>query len=280
MNEPPNLRQLVLAYRLGELSPEDREDFEMRTEQDENFWDRVQQAEFDLIDEYRAGRLSPDERRRMEEAFAPDQLTPLPPLSASAAGANPSLEEPTATRHKATREPSPAWRYWARLAAATAGLILLAAAIWIAFRYIQPREAMPKSAKAPAALTSSAISETPGGTSPTAVLLLAPALTRDSLAAELHLHPALQSVLVQWVVPPQVKARSFELRIRHQGRLLTTMRQSTPLMPVAGSRMAEFRLNVRLFAGAAGHPDYILTIRATEHPREVLGHYAIRVSPD
>ena len=69
-----DLRQLLLAYKLGELSPEDREQLDERIICDQEFSDQIAEAAYDLLDDYRAGRLARALRRRVEKAFSPAEL--------------------------------------------------------------------------------------------------------------------------------------------------------------------------------------------------------------
>jgi hypothetical protein len=57
---------LMREYLLGYLSDEKRADLESRYFEDDEMYDRLLDAQFDLIDAYAAGGLTPDERRRVE----------------------------------------------------------------------------------------------------------------------------------------------------------------------------------------------------------------------
>ena len=74
MNGFTDLRQLLLAYKLGELSPEDREQLDERIICDQDFSDQIAEAAYDVLDDYRAGRLARAERRRVEKAFSRAEL--------------------------------------------------------------------------------------------------------------------------------------------------------------------------------------------------------------
>ena len=74
MKGPTDLRQLLLAYKLGQLSPKDREELDERIICDQDFSDQIAEAAYDVVDDYRAGRLERAERRRVEKAFPRAEL--------------------------------------------------------------------------------------------------------------------------------------------------------------------------------------------------------------
>lgn len=75
MNESSDLRKLLLAYRLGELSRDEREALDERIIGDRELSDRLAEAEYDLLDDYRAGRLAVAERSCVKRGFLPSERT-------------------------------------------------------------------------------------------------------------------------------------------------------------------------------------------------------------
>lgn len=173
-----------------------------------------------------------------------------------------------------------AWAFWLRLSLTSAGLILGAAAIWIGLRYLRPQAAMPRSAIVPPPLASSAENDTSaaGEAGTTTTLLLAPAVRQGQTGAALDLRPSIRTIRVQWVVSPEIRARVFEMTVTRRGKLLARVRQHDALREIGGSRVAEFRLMAEIFAGTSSRPDYLLSIRAADHPDEIVSQYPVVVS--
>jgi hypothetical protein len=59
----------IRRYLLGDLSPEERQQIEVRILTDDTFHERVEVIEDELIDEYLYGELEEDERQRLSEIF-------------------------------------------------------------------------------------------------------------------------------------------------------------------------------------------------------------------
>jgi hypothetical protein len=272
MNDSPDLRQLLLAYKLGELPSAERSALEERMFNDEAFSDRLEEAEYDLIDDYRAHRLSTAERPRVEKAFSREQLMcALPPATSPL---QPSANVPLSTS---------AWPRF-RLPLAAAVLVLLTATSWfLVSRHMQERESNYVAAThAPASPpvvpgNSTPSSHTLPNPAATAVLLLGPEITRGAPTVELQLSPAVTTLRVQWVVPPQQSGTTFCLSVTKNGKVLKTIAQHGSLQNVGDSHMAEFLLDAPNIAKQQKDARYLFVVSTAVH-HEVAGEYAVSVS--
>jgi hypothetical protein len=272
MNQSAKLRPLVLAYLLGELSPEEHRAIEERMLVDRAFADQLQGAEYDLIGDYQAHRLNEGERGRVEQAFTREQLS----LRSSAAPDTP------ASRRSWRR--SGTW-LWVSLAVA----VTLAVAGWlIAFRSLPWRAGLGPIGRASSTLPLPGAGNVPmpsanigqSADNGTVVLLLTPTVARSTDSAALELRPLIHSVHVRWIVPPNVSARRFRLTVLQNGKLLTTVRQHDALQEIGGSHVAEFHLAATVFAGDVGNPAYRFAIRASGNPRSDVADYSVVVTHD
>lgn len=276
MNDSSDLRQLLLAYKLGELPSAERSELEERMFNDEAFSDRLEEAEYDLIDDYRAHRLSTAERPRVEKAFSREQLMcALPPATSPL---QPSANVPLSTS---------AWPRL-RLPLAAAVLVLLAATSWfLVSRHVQERESNYVAATSGATHAPASPPVVPGNNTPsshtlpnpaaTAVLLLGPEITRGAPTIELQLSPAVTTLRVQWVVPPQQSGTTFCLSVTKNGKVLKTVTQHGSLQNVGGSHVAEFLLDAPNIAKQQKDARYLFVVSTAVH-HEVAGEYAVSVS--
>ena len=271
MNPVSNPRQLVLSYLLGEMPLEERRAVEVQMVSDPGFSHHIRQAELELIEDYRASRMSAEERERVEQAFAREHLFLGLPIR---------LEPPPPSATSLPLPHSRRWHWWVRLTLATAGIILFVAAAWIAFRYLRPHDALPRSLRKEYPVASSAVNPfAPKALDhATTVLLLAPAVTHGTASAALQLRPGIQTVRVAWVVPANIVARTFSISIFRGSARLATVRQHNALHVIGGSRVAYFRVDAGIFQGYEKHPSYRFEIRAVEHPDMVLAEYPVTVS--
>ena len=205
MNDSSDLRQLLLAYNLGELPSAERSELEERMFNDEVFSDRLEEAEYDLIDDYRAHRLRTADRPRIEKVFSREQL-----MRALLPATSPIQRHPESrAAHQPIQQPAnvslstSAWpRFRLPLAAAVLGL--LAATSWLLVsRHVQERAsnyvAATSGTNAPASPPAVSGNNTPSShTLPnpaaTAVLLLGPEITRGAPTVELQLSPEVSAL--------------------------------------------------------------------------------------
>lgn len=275
-----NDRQLYLAYRLGELPPEERHSIEDRMLTDDEFSDRMQETEYDLLQDYRADRLNSSVRRQVERAFSRDELRQ--PLSfASRTGSH----EAAADSKRAHRF-GPAFRF----ACAAAALLLIAITGWViaARRHSGTESPAPAARNAPEPPSSPQNSDrTPAqttSTSPqlpgeTAVLLLAPTVTRGAAAARLELRPATRTVTVQWVVPPNLVGHTFSLSIQQNGNEIAQVPASN-VQHIDGSDVENFSLPRTVFSTAEQHTRYAFLIRTSGPAPAMEAEFPVLVSRD
>ncbi|HEX4039919.1 MAG TPA: hypothetical protein VHX37_17825 [Acidobacteriaceae bacterium] len=268
MNDSPNARQVLLAYLLGKLAPEERSALEERMLAESDFSDQMQEAEYDLIDDYHAGRLEPAERRRAEAALTPERLSrSAPPFSGRRDGEVPRRSES---------------RAWLRWSAAAVALAVLGFAGWSLVALHRARN-LPHVVARTRPEGSSGGGNGPtapgsGNGNSTAVLLLASDVTRGPGGLSLDLHPSTSTVIVQWVVPPQTGARSFQLSVTKEGKVLGVEAQDGGVKTISGHQVAEFRVDPAVFAvsGAAAH--CLLLIRSGEAGSPVVAEFSVVVS--
>jgi hypothetical protein len=273
MKDFSDLRQLLLAYRLGELSPEDREQLDERIICDRNFSDRIAEAAYDVLDDYRAGRLARAQRRRVEKAFSQAELR-----SGSDRG------------FKLPKTPAPATLRWfplgiASLACLSMGLLLL-------FIHLHKAQAPPPisathSAEEPGPQPSSATGVAPSGSGSStatqtsnqllAVLLLQSAVARGGTSSVLELGPSTQVVRVQWVVPDGVTARAFTLSVTREGVILKTIAQRRNLQKIGGNLEAEFDLAPGVFAKSPQDARFLFIVYTDDTPHNAVGEYPVIV---
>jgi hypothetical protein len=271
MKEFADLRQLLLAYRLGELSVNDREQLDERLIGDQDFSDRIAEAEYDLIDDYRTGRLTPVERRRVEKAFSSMELQPA-----------------SARSSDTSKAPAPLSVRWLPLGAASMTCVLAALLLAIYFYKTQslspvavshptqqPQQPAP-SVTAVSPSTSGSAQVKPGAGHSLAVLLLQP-VVRGAVAPVLKLWPATQTVRVQWVVPEGAAAQSFTLSVTRKGTILGTIAQKAPLRRIGNSLVAEFDLPPAVFAKAPQNAQFLFVVSTGDASRTAMGEYPVMV---
>lgn len=280
MNESPDARQLILAYRLRELSPDDRREIEERMLVDQAFSDQLQEAEYDLIDDYHALRLSPAERRRVRAAFSREQLS-VGPLSAL-------QPRPSRSALRPWLRSQSAWRF--RLAVAAAILVFFTATGWLAVsRYFRApavlRSAAPATPAPPfaapgetASPPASAHAASQAQDNTTALLLLVADVTRGAEGALLELHPFTRVVRVQWTVPPGISAQRFSLTVAQSGKILARVQQHEALQTVGNTRVAEFRVDASTFAGVRSDPHFLLLVSMNGSSGSLEAEYPVFVS--
>jgi hypothetical protein len=272
MNDSSDLRQLLLAYKLGELPTAERSELEERMFNDETFSDRLEEAEYDLIDDYRAHRLSTADRPRVEKSFSREQLMrALPPAA--------SPLQPSSNFSLSTS----AWPRF-RLPLAAAALVMLTATSWfLVSRHVREREsnhvAVTHAPASPPAASgdNTPTSHTLPNSAATAVLLLGPEITRGAPTVELQLSPAVTTLRVQWVVPPQESGAAFHLSVTKNGKVLKTVRQHGALQDVGGSRVAEFLLDAPDMSRQKKDAHYLFVVSAAVSHRDVVGEYSVSV---
>jgi hypothetical protein len=269
-------RQLLLAYKLGELSPEDREQLDERIICDQDFSDQIAEAAYDVLDDYRAGRLARAERRRVEMAFSRAELQ--------------SGSDRTVDLSKTTRPASHAALRWlplevASLAFVSAGLLLF----FIHLHKTQPSVPVAASlpAEKPRPQVSSATPVPPSGSGSStatqranrlvAVLLLQPAVARGGAASVLELEPSTHVVRVQWVVPDGVTARAFTLSVTREGGILKTIAQRRNLHNIGANLVAEFDLAPAVFAKSPEDAHFLFIVYTDDTPHTAIGEYPVIV---
>ena len=273
MKDFADLRLLLLAYKLGELSPEDREQLDERIICDQDFSDQIAEAEYDLLDDYCAGRLARAERRRVERAFSHEELRGGSVRSVQRLGTT------ARARGAALRRLSLGI---ASLALASAGLLLF---------FIHLHKAPPAAASRPAQGAGPQVSSaTPvpsagSGSTPSAqganhllaVLLLQPAIARGGTSSVLELAPSTQVVRVQWVVPDGVTARAFTLSVTREGVILKTIAQRRNLQKIGGDLIAEFDLAPGVFAKSREDARFLFIVYTDDAQHTAVGEYPVIV---
>src|ERR1700679_3813339 len=289
MNDFSDLRQQLLAYKLGEPPTAERSELEERMIDDEAFSDCLEEAEYDLIDDYRAYRLSTAERSRVEKAFSREE-----PLRALPADTFPVQRRPESqAAHQPVQQPnvSLSTSAWPRLRLPLAAtvLVLLAATSWfLVSRHLQKREGNYVAATSGAAHAPASPPSVPGNITPSshtlpdraaiAVLLLGPEITRGAPTVDLQLSPAVTTLRVQWVVPQQESGTAFCLSVTKNGKVLKTVTQHGGLQDVGGSRVAEFLLDAADIARQRKDARYLFVVSAAASHREVAEEYSVSVS--
>jgi hypothetical protein len=275
-----NDRELYLAYRLGELSQAERDPIEDRMLRDSEFSDRMQEAEYDLLDDYRAGRLNSVVRLQVERAFNRDELTQPWTFALRRNGKHASVPS----------RPAPRFSLAFRFACAVTALLLIAVAGWVLAVRLHSVTVFPTQA----ARTTPAPSSSPQGssTSPTptagssshlpgetAVLLLAPAVTRGGPSSQLELHTATRTVMVQWLVPSDLAGYTFSLLVQQNGKEVALVPASN-VQHIGGSDVEEFSLPRAAFSAVGPHVHYAFFIRKSGIAPATEAEFDVRVSGD
>lgn len=273
MNGFTDLRQLLLAYKLGELSSKDRDQMDERIICDQEFSDQIAEAAYDVLDDYRAGRLARAQRRRVEKAFSPAELR---------SGSGRGFELP--------KTPAPATQRWFPIGIAS--LACLAISLLLLFIHLH-KASVPApisathSAEKPGPQSPSATPVAPSGSgSPTApqssrqllaVLVLRSAVARGGTAPVLELNSSTKVVRVQWVVPDDSTARAFTLSVTREGVILKTIAQRRNLQKIGGNFEAEFDLAPGVFAKSPEDSRFLFIVYTNDAPRTAVGEYPVIV---
>jgi hypothetical protein len=275
-----NDRELYLAYRLGEIPESEKEPIEDLMLTDDEFSDRMQEAENDLLDDYHAGRLKSAERVRVERVFTRDELRPSLSLPSRTTGGHAIVPS------KPARTFSSAFR----LACVAAATVLVVLAGWV----IAARHHSGAASPAPAARTTPASSTLPQDTGKsststavssshlpgeTAVFLLAPAITRGGSTAHLELHPATRTVMVQWLVPSELAGGTFSLLVQRNGKQVAMVPASN-VLHVTGSDIEGFSLPRAVFSSTGPHVHYVFLVRKLGIVPTTEAEFAVNVTGD
>jgi hypothetical protein len=279
MKEPADLRQLLLAYRLGELSPEERERLDERMIGDQEFSDQIAEAEYDLIDDYRANRLAPAQNRRVEKAFASAELVRRPA----------SISRGSKAPAKVQAAPSVNLFPWrlvgaALLACSLVGALLVVihlqktrtvAPVAVSHPAQNPEPKLPDGTSVPP--TASVPAQSEPGADQVAVLVLLPAIGRGTQAPVLELQPSTEAVRVQWIVPDGSTAEAYTLSITREGTTLQTIAQHGPLRKLGDSLVAEFDFAPAEFVMPTADVQLLFSIRTVDAPHSEVGEYPVMV---
>jgi len=280
MKTSSNDRELYLAYRLGELPPAERDTMEGRILTDNEFSNRMQEAEYDLLDDYRAGRLNSAVRLQVERAFFRDELRQPLPFASRTNGQHAIVSS----------RPAPRFSLAFRFACAVAALVLIAVAGWVltvhlhsgtafpahAARTSPAPSSLPQDSSKPSTPTAVSSSHLPGET---AVLLLAPAVTRGGLSAQLELRPTTRTVLVQWLVPSDLAGCTFSLLVQRNGKEVALVPASN-VQHVGGSDVEGFSLPRTVFSAVGPHVHYVFLVRKSGMAPATEAEFTVRVSGD
>ncbi len=273
MNGSTDLRQLLLAYKLGELSTEDREQLDERIICDQDFSDQVAEAAYDVLDDYRAGRLARAQRRRVEKAFSPAEL-----------------QGGSDRRFLLPKTPARATLRWlplgiASLACVSMGLVLLFIHLHRAPAPVPNAAAhstgkpspQPSSATRVGPPGSGSSTATHGSSRSLAVLLLQSAVARGGTSAVLKLDPSTQVVRVHWVVPDGLTTRAFTLSVTRGGVILKTTAQRRDLQKIGGNLEAEFDLAPGIFAKPSEDARFLFVVYTDDAAHTAVGEYPVTV---
>jgi len=111
----------------------------------------------------------------------------------------------------------------------------------------------------------------------TAILLLAPAVTRGGASSQLELHPATRTVMVQWLVPPDLAGRTFSLSVQQNGKEVALVPASNG-QHIGGSDVEEFSLPRKVFSAVGPHVHYVFLIHKSGIAPATEAEFAVRVS--
>jgi anti-sigma-K factor RskA len=180
-----------LRYLLGALPSAEREAFELRLMEDEQFSEAIEAEEFDLIDEFAAGKLSASERNRIKGWIE----------------ASPELRNRVliAQRLHHIRPGRRQWHWWL-LGAATATACLLLLIITRTSRHSVP------------APTPSAVAALPARSVQQDTILLAAVRQRGAATAEASavyiVHPA-NATRLQILLPPSARSTAYTVQLQN-----------------------------------------------------------------
>ncbi len=258
MDPQKKLRELLLDYKLGQMKQKHRDRFDERIFQDPEFSARLEEAEFDLLDDYRAGRLSAALRKRVERAFSPSELKG-PPLS------------PVQTSQKTVPAPRRPGMLLPTFALACSALIV-AGIFFVSHRGVRRslagnvREAVPPPKQA---IRSTSAQPQAG----IASLLLTSEIVRDDSALQLTLPAAIHTVRIQWVVPAGTTGSAFALSIVAVPNIPCATVESTGVSTLDNRQVAQFFVPADLLRKSGDR--YLLSIRSTREFAPAIRQYAL-----
>lgn len=267
ISKSDNPRTRLLAYLMGALSLDDRNEIERKMLSDQEFSDEMKEAEYDLIEDYHHGRLTPEEHSRTETAFGRRRLAECAPVHRRSPAAG--LQGDGIRRAK-------------RLSLIAAAMLVVVISGWFAVSHLwrkpEPSQGpVQASLKLPESKSSSPGAEpTASRRDQTAVLLLLSGASRGVAENTLQLHQATKNILVQWVVPNGLKESRFVLVLKQGRRTLATAQQTGPLKRTDGSSIAEFQLPAAKLQTESQF-QALLLIRSAHANDRVLEELPIRV---
>jgi anti-sigma factor RsiW len=283
---PPDPRQLLLRYVLHELPADERAAVDQALITDQNAFDRLQEARYDLIDAYVAEELSPVMRGQVERAFLLGQegqaaVAVAIPLRRSKSTANPDgISAIPAKKNAAPSAAGAAGRLKNVMLLSGLAAGLLVAAVLIDLHRSDSRSLHPKlairssdSATLAARAPSSAAAAPPSSPKLAAIPQPNPQARIATLAVVLpadtprglnqlpvRLHSGVQHVEFQWLLAPENSGNSFVMEIAFGGQVVGTLPQRGPIRHVGNLRVVNFLVPVaQLPAGSC-----ILRLRAAQ----------------
>lgn len=230
MADSTDFRELLLAYRLDELTAEERELADRRMIMDDDYSEALKDAEYDLLDAYAAGELTGEHRDRVYRALVdPATFTDSPQAATSRQRDATELRrdlriaaEGTGTRMR------PRWR-WA-LASAAAALFAAGLTVSLEYRAQQERTAQTASQAISAMQMAKSGDQAPGIANPQSEAQLA---SRGGTGASTKAHPALDAEVLTVVLPETTRGSSgLVIKLPPQTQLLRVeWPQSSELPP-------------------------------------------------
>jgi hypothetical protein len=274
MNESSDLRKMLLAYRLGNVSRHERDALDEQIIGDEELNDRLAEAEYDWVDDYRADRLTAADRSRVERAFSPSELA-RPTFGAGRGAA--VLPAPRGRRLP-----------WLSLASSAALVALAGAVLFTVHSRNSERAISLAHSTAVAPPAQSHPSPNPKGSEPqsnakqraaeasraVALLVLEPTVARGDQGPVLALQSATKEVRVQWILPADVSASSFVLSVTEGGDTLATSLQDGAAQLIDGSRVVEFHLSPSVFSSHPANSRFLFVV-AEKSTRATVGEFPV-----
>lgn len=241
-------RDLFLRYLAGELSEQESRRVEERLLADDNFFDRMEEAQNDLLDAYAAGELSESQRKTVEAVL---QADPAQQRRLRLARGLAHMGSPTPMKARATAGRSGRKFYWGALLALACAVIAVVTVLYVRSRSPVQRRLAAQKANGPTMSAPGSASQTtrppqpasPPAHTPAFALLLSPSVERGSNSNQVvTLPPGLRSLEVQILLPRNESGKRYDVQITFpQGAGVKTLKGLT-LEEAFSERLVRFQL--------------------------------------
>jgi hypothetical protein len=209
-------QELFLRYLAGELGEEETSRLEQRLLFDDDFFDRMEEAQNDLLDAYAAGELSEAQRQRMESIL---RSNPAQNRRFRLARALQGMHPPVASQARIGGSRAGRRFLWRALVAVACAAVVAAIIFFVRARSRPKTQLVSNTGRIPSVARSGPPLSSPSqevarpGHQPAFALLLGVSVQRGSANRAIMLPHGLRALEVQIILPQEESGTQFEVQV-------------------------------------------------------------------